>query len=161
MPPYGGILVADKLPPSRAIGDDEELRLRSQQLAAFIGAKSFTGYMLGDFTKGGREATAEEQVLLGGTTEDGIPRGLTRCPACSGFKGTCLDPSETFRGQVMRVHCHCDNWNRCARCGETLAEWRLNANYYDTADNQIWHVPGFCGLSHKCKSATPAESAQT
>jgi hypothetical protein len=57
----------------------------------------------------------------------------------------------------MRVHCRCDNWNRCARCGETLAEWRLNANYYDPMDNTIWHVPGFCGLSHTCRDVTPEE----
>jgi hypothetical protein len=37
---------------------------------------------------------------------------------------------------------------RCARCGEPLYTHRLNANYDDDHDRQIWHVPGFCGLAH-------------
>jgi hypothetical protein len=52
----------------------------------------------------------------------------------------------------MRVHCGCNNDNRCARCGERLAEWKLNANYYDERDGHIWHVPGFSALSHRCAS---------
>jgi hypothetical protein len=45
-----------------------------------------------------------------------------------------------------------DNHNRCARCHERLYERRLNANYYNPADRGIWHVPGFCGLSHRCSA---------
>lgn len=42
--------------------------------------------------------------------------------------------------------------HRCARCGEPQSDCRLNANYYDESDGRIWHVPGFCGLSHRCTS---------
>jgi hypothetical protein len=61
-------------------------------------------------------------------------------------------PESELRRQVMRVHCRCENHNRCARCGEQLAKRRLNANYYRESDRQIWHVPGFRGLSHRCRS---------
>ena len=50
----------------------------------------------------------------------------------------------------MRVHCRCENANRCAACGELLYERRLDANYYDLADDEVMHVPGFCGLRHRC-----------
>ena len=153
-PPYGGILVADKLRPSGELDDSEELLLRSKRLGAFIESKAYTGFMFGDLNKGGRYATIEEQASLSGTTEDGVPKGLALCPTCLCFKGLCLDPSERFRGMIMRVYCRCDNWNRCARCGQPLAQWRLNANYYDPKDNTIWHVPGFSGLSHTCQDVS-------
>ena len=50
----------------------------------------------------------------------------------------------------MSVACRCDNDNRCARCYHPLAERKLNANYYDESDGDIWYVPGFTGLSHRC-----------
>ena len=52
----------------------------------------------------------------------------------------------------MRVYCRCENVNRCAACGALLSAWRLNANYYDLADDVVMHVPGFCGLSHRCRA---------
>jgi hypothetical protein len=85
---------------------------------------------------------------LAGVLSDGTPRGLSRCRACADWQGVCLDPSAQFAGQVMTVHCYCDNHNRCARCNERLYERRLNANYYNPEERLIWHVPGCCGLSH-------------
>lgn len=38
----------------------------------------------------------------------------------------------------------------CEKCGQPLYEYKLNANYYETEDGQIWHVPGFCGFRHVC-----------
>lgn len=35
---------------------------------------------------------------------------------------------------------------------------RLNANYYDPYDGSIWHVPGFCGLSHRCGAQAGGEA---
>jgi hypothetical protein len=52
----------------------------------------------------------------------------------------CLDPSQRFFCKVMRVHCRCQNDHRCAACGGFLYERKLNANYYNPRDRQIWHV---------------------
>jgi hypothetical protein len=106
--------------------------------------------MFGDLTKGGRAATPEELRELAGMNAAGVPRGLEQCTVCSEWRGACLDPSEMFAGQLMTVHCRCQNVNRCGRCAARLYERRLNANYYDPDENVIWHVPGFCGLGHRC-----------
>lgn len=55
----------------------------------------------------------------------------------------------------MVVHCRCDNDNH-ARCGEVLFERKLNANFYDESDGQIWYVPGFCAFDHQCGTAGDA-----
>ena len=65
-------------------------------------------------------------------------------------RGRCLDPSPTFVCKVMTVHCGCQNDNRCAACGESLYARKLNANYYNAGDGQIWHVPGLSGFRHRC-----------
>ena len=110
-----------------------------------------TGYALvGDLTKGGRPATEEERVRLAGLNADGVPKGLTRCPVCAEWRGKCLDPNPVFAGQLVPVHCRCANDTRCVRCGQPLYARRLNANYYDVATGTIWHVPGFCALTHRC-----------
>jgi len=151
-PPAGGSIVTGQLLPPGDLPDPEELRVRHDRLEVFAAASRTRGYMVGDLTKGGRPATGEELRRLAGVEADGRPVGLQPCAGCGGYRGTCLDPSENFRRQVMTVHCACENHNRCARCHEHLSEHRLNANYYDPADRQIWHVPGFCGLSHRCGS---------
>jgi hypothetical protein len=151
--PAGRSVLTGQLLPPIDFTDSEELRERRGQLEAFATAsRARSGFLMGDLTKGGRAATDEELQRLAGTEPDGRPAGLDRCLRCRGYRGTCRDPSENFRGQVMTVHCACENHNRCARCGEQLYEHRLNANYYDPADRTIWHVPGFCGLSHRCRS---------
>ena len=68
----------------------------------------------------------------------------------------CLDPSPRFTRKVLTVHCRCQNDNRCAACGELLYARKLNANYYEPRDGQIWHVPGFCGFRHRCPDSTGA-----
>jgi hypothetical protein len=113
-------------------------------------------YLLGDVSKGGRLATEEERRALCGTTEQGIPRGLSQCPVCGEWKGQCLDtiPSGKI---IVTVSCHCENTNRCAACFDQLAKRKLNANYFDVTDGKIWHVPGFVACSHQCKGgAAPA-----
>lgn len=153
-PPRGGNLIAGSLAPA-IDGDDSSktFRTRQNRLAKIIDrTRRQGGHIFGDLTKGGRAATEEERQYLAGVLSDGTPRGLNRCKACGDWKGACLDSSEQFAGQVMTVHCYCDNHNRCARCNERLYERRLNANYYDPADRGIWHVPGFSGLSHLCSA---------
>jgi hypothetical protein len=152
-PPYGGLLVTGRLQPPVAFPATGKLEERAGRLSAHIKrTQSEERYILGDPTKGGRPATADEVVRLEGRQPDGVLRGLTRCFVCQSWAGASLDPHPRFHGQVMRVHCRCDNDNRCARCGKQLTEWKLNANYYDEGDGQVWHVPGFCGLSHRCVS---------
>jgi hypothetical protein len=154
--PCGGILVADRLRPPAPIPLSAELAARRHLLQALLDEGLRNGTLFGDLTKGGRPATPEEQARLAGRNPSGVPRGMAECRTCGEWRGTCLDPSEQFAGHLMRVHCLCENWNRCARCGGYLYARRLNANYYNPADGRIWHVPGFCAFDHACK---PKEGA--
>lgn len=150
-PPCGGTVVAGKLAPPVDFEPETGLLTRVARLHDFVRLTGLgRGALLGDLTKGGRPATPQELRQLHGTNDDGVPRGLARCHRCRAWRGICLDPGERFRGQVMRVHCRCENHNRCARCGGRLYDWRLNANYYKEADNTIWHVPAFSAFSHRC-----------
>lgn len=150
-PPRGGFLFADQLAPVLpADPEHPDFRARAQRLAALLRTQPRHGAIFGDLTKGGRPATPDELRTLHGVQDDGTPNGLSRCGRCHDWSGICLDPSEAFAGQVMRVHCRCDNHNRCARCGELLAGRRLNANFWDPADRAIWHVPGFEAFGHQC-----------
>jgi hypothetical protein len=123
---------------------------RAARLAAYVEAHRGSGYLLGDTTKGGRPATPEELDRLAGTQPGGVPAGLRRCGVCGQWRGACLDTSPALVGWVVPVSCPCDNNHRCARCGELLAEYPLNANFFDEGDGQVWHVAGFVGLSHRC-----------
>jgi hypothetical protein len=159
-PPRGGAVIAGRLALPIAIPTSVDLRARERRLAEFIeNNRGPGGHILGDLTKGGRAATSRELQAVDGVNDDGSPRGLAQCETCADWRGVCLDPSEQFRGKIMTVHCHCANHNRCARCGANLYERRLNANYYERADGQIWHVPGFCGLSHECGDIATKGSA--
>ncbi len=149
-PPTGGVIVTDRLQPSEAFDRTPDLSARRARLERFTKARNPGGHLHGDLTKGGRPATPEERNRLAGNRSNGIPGGLERCPQCRDWRGQCLDPSPNFAGMVMQVYCRCENDNRCARCELPLAERRLNANYYRESDGQIWHVPGFVGLSHCC-----------
>jgi hypothetical protein len=155
-PPRGGLLVAGHLEPPVPVPASDELQARADRLAAFLAdTQPHTGQAFGDLTKGGRPATPDERVCLQGRQREGVPRGLARCSVCQRWAGVCLDPSPVFHGQVMRVDCACANDNHCARCGDQLADWKLNANSYAEQEDQIWHVPGFVAFDHRC--ATPAD----
>lgn len=129
----------------------EDLERRRRDLEAFTREKARNVVLYADLTKGGRQATGQELVRFAGADIDGTPKGLVVCDDCGGWRGDCLDPNPTFKGTMMRVHCWCENDNRCARCGQLLYEYKLNANYYDPRNGQIWHVPGFSGLDHVCR----------
>jgi hypothetical protein len=129
---------------------------RVEKLATLIARQTQgTGrYLVGDLAKAGRLAEPEELRLYQSlrSPAPGVPAGLARCAACGEWRGECLDPNPRLQVVLVRVSCRCENVNRCARCGHLLAERRLYANYFDPADGHIWHVPGFCGLSHRCPS---------
>jgi hypothetical protein len=163
---YNSGAVIDRLLTSHELIADETL-LRSKEaletaLANYVQLRSEivrekglprpAQYLFGDLTKGGRPAAPEELGSLSGLQPGNVPMGLSQCGRCGGWKGQCLDPDPSFKGWVMPVHCLCDNHNRCARCGEQLYQYRLNANYFEVEDGQIWHVPGFCGLNHRCSN---------
>jgi hypothetical protein len=152
--PCGGFAINYRLRLCQSFADTERLLARRSALERFIATgPPRTGYMFGDLTKGGRTATFEEAVMLAGKQPNGVPRGLVRCTDCGEWHGRCLDPSPKFATQVMRVVCRCANDNRCAACGQLLHTRKLNANEYSDRDGQIWHTPGFCGLSHVCTKA--------
>jgi len=148
--PKSTFVTSGRLIPCEEFVWTEDLERRRRDLAAFIRARARNAAFFGDLTKGGRHATGQELARFAGLDIDGTPKGLVVCDKCGGWQGECLDPSPEFQGQMMRVHCWCDNDNRCARCGRLLFEYKLNANFYDPRDGQIWHVPGFCGLDHVC-----------
>src|SRR5438094_2617781 len=60
-------------------------------------------FVVGDLTKGGRDATPAELEALAGRQSNGVPEGLVQCGECRFWKGECLDPSPEFSGKVIRV----------------------------------------------------------
>ena len=149
--PMGGIFMTNRLRLSVDQPPGEDLLRRERGLDSLIESTSLkSGFLLGDLRKGGREATQEELVSLHGIQENGLPKGLVICPFCGDYRGECIDPSPIMKGLVVRVSCYCENDNLCAYCGGKLYQRKLNANYYNTEDGGIWHVPSFGGLSHRC-----------
>jgi hypothetical protein len=149
--PAGGVIITGKLLTREQFPLSDEYSARLHALERFTERFRDGGLIFGDLTKGGQTATEQELIELEGVVEN-IPKGLVRCDVCGRFRGRCLDPSEEFRGKVMRVYCRCANWNRCARCGRTLYHWRLNSNYFKETDGHIWHVPAFILTDHKCST---------
>lgn len=162
--PSGGFVVADKLIPcfdvSECIEEDPTFMPRVEALRVFTESQKKEGFMSGDLTKGGRPATTDERDKLGGPNPkyEGVPNGLARCTDCNEFRGVCLDPSPNFKGQLMTVHCRCENKNKCARCLESLSSRKLGANYYNVEDGQIWHCPAFVAFSHVCRASESRHS---
>lgn len=111
-------------------------------------------YVYGDFTKGGRDPSAADHLALTGGQPPGGRIGLDRCSVCGDWRGECLDEIELIGTRVVPVHCRCDNENSCARCGQRLAERRLNGNYYEESTDTIWHLPGIAGFKHACHTVS-------
>jgi len=142
---------AGRLRPPEVFPATPDLLARIERLRRYIEGHARDLYLLGDPTHGGRRATPSEALRLAGRQRGGgVPRGLTRCPECGRWRGECLGTCETTRDRVVRVCCPCENDNRCAACGQPLYASKLNADRYDESDGQLWHVPGFCGLHHRC-----------
>jgi len=156
--PYGGSTAAGTVPPrdflitgrlrlAAPLPDTPDLVARQQRLVAHIAARRATGYLVCDGTASLARPTFEERAALAGRRGDGVPKGLAPCPLCHGWRGTAFLASTD---RLVRAYCLCENWNRCARCGKPLAARRLNAHYYDPANDTFPHVPGFSGLRHVC-----------
>ena len=130
-----------------------ELQERAARLDDFVRKHRMRGFRFGDPWKDGRRATIEEAQWLFGRQAEGVPAGLRRCAECGDWRGECLDPElgeaygEDF---VVPVRCRCENWNRCARCHRPFEGRRLNSNYYDPRDGNIWFVSGMHALDHRC-----------
>lgn len=148
-PPLGSV-IHGKLKPAVEFDENSELVQRKRALVIYENGQNKSGHLLGDLRKGGRRATPKEIKKLTGQDANALPKGLSVCSACKKTKGWCLDPSDEAGDWLVPVHCACDNKNLCARCGQKLHETKLNGNSYEPADGQIWHTPGFCGLSHQC-----------
>jgi hypothetical protein len=149
-PPMGGILITGRLQAPLDCDDgSNELRCRQARLLQLVSRSS--RFLLGDPTKGGRQASSDELWELDCFQANGVPWGLTRCSQCGDWQGVCLDRTNVVADAVVSVVCRCANTNRCARCHQLLCERRLNANYY-SPDGTIVHVPGFCALSHQCRA---------
>ena len=156
--PTGGAIVGGRLKLWRVVFPSPETLHRQLRLACRIAAaRGKAADLVGDLTKGGREATAREIERLAGSQSDGAPRGLSRCTECREYRGECLDPGPQFAWMLTRVHCGCDNDNLCARCGRRLHSRKLNANYFDDAARQVWHVPGFFAMAHICPKGREEE----
>jgi hypothetical protein len=81
-----------------------------------------------------------------------VPKGLTKCPRCGGWRGEYVDPNPPAGEppQVRTVSCQCEA-NICEKCGRRVYKYRLGSNRYDEATGRIWHIPGLCGMMHTCK----------
>ena len=53
--------------------------------------------------------------------------------------------------RVVRIHCRCENHNRCAACCEPLADTRLSAYGYDEARGSVYYLAAYAALSHRCR----------
>jgi hypothetical protein len=152
--PAGGTLITGSLKLCCDTSKDSEMARRRLQLRHYITSRQQPGMLMGDLRKGGHSASESELGQLNGHQENGIPCGLEECPTCGEWHGECLDPDSIFTDLVVRASCRCENDNRCAACGELLADRKVNANYFDPKDGQVWHVPGFTALNHKCAQGT-------
>jgi len=62
--------------------------------------------------------------------------------------------------RVIEIHCRCDNHNRCARCGNALARYRLSAYYWDDVEDKPMYVAAYAAFNHRCpkRRAKPSVS---
>ncbi|MDP9266685.1 MAG: hypothetical protein M3O91_11295 [Chloroflexota bacterium] len=148
-PPRCSHPIADRLLSAEEFPLTEELLDRQRRLRAFVAgshARNGGGFLVDRMR--GRPATREDLVRLSKPDVDGVPVGLARCEICAGYRGDYIPSHEP--SLVATVFCRCENHNRCARCLLPLHEHRLEAAYYDESRRGVWHVPAFCGLSHRC-----------
>ena len=150
-----GIPVVERLALAEPVPQTEEVAVRRIHLHAHAERLNPGGYLVGDGLEGGRPAAPEDMDRLSRQEADGVPNGLTRCTTCRWFTGDYLALNGEGDGdltpRVIRVHCRCENHNRCAGCGETLADWRLSAYHYDEAHRRVCYVAAYTAFSHRCR----------
>jgi hypothetical protein len=148
-PVVGRLVLADSFP------DTPDLAARRAALARFAAVQRGSGYLVGDGLEGGELATDADIARLSGNGPDGFPPGLTRCPECGRLRGDFLALNGEGNGdktpRVIRVHCLCENGNRCAGCGGALADWRLSSYFWDEAERKVWYEAAYAALSHHCR----------
>jgi hypothetical protein len=148
------IAVVERLALVERFPASPDVLARRDSLARFADATRGFGYLVGDGLEAGRIATDADIEALSATDADGVPAGLARCPECRCLRGEYL----ALRGQgngdmgprVIRVDCRCENHNRCAGCGRTLAAWRLSSYFWDDANGSVRYLASYCALSHRC-----------
>ena len=148
--PSGGVQVAGLLYPCYRLPATDKTLSRLARLQQWAEVHGRRDDYVGDPGEGGRPATAEELERLTGNDANGIPKGLTRCPACREFPGARLQPL------LVPVSCRCENDTLCARCARPLAARRLNSNLL--SNGLVWHVPGFAAFRHECQGAERQET---
>ena len=121
------------------------LRTFSQQLRSSYGAGY--NFNIGDPTKAGRALQPGEEESLQGVQENGVPKGLTRCPHCGEYRGECITDHSNV---VVSVYCKCEANNLCAGCLTPLFDRKLNAFFYSETDKCVWYVPGYLAFDHNC-----------
>ena len=125
-----GIPVVERLALVEPIPTTNEVAARRLDLHAHAERMNPGGYQVGDGLECGRPAAPADIDRLSRREADGVPTGLSRCTNCRLFTGEYLALNGEGDGdltpRVIRVHCRCENHNRCAGCGETLADRRLS-----------------------------------
>jgi hypothetical protein len=149
-----GLPVVDRLVLAERLPETPELAARQESLRQFAAVNRGAGYIVGDGLEGGELATDADTERLSGTNAEGFPAGLSRCEVCHRLRGDFLalrgEGNGDKRPRVIRVHCQCENENRCVGCGGTLADWRLSSYFWDEAKGSAWYVAAYSALSHRC-----------
>ncbi len=154
-----GIPICDRLVvaiPQLGTGD---LEIRRDALRNYVRRHRVSGHIVGDNLEAGRPAAPADADRLLGTGPDGLPRGLERCRSCGTPRGEALRPlpgggrgwpDQRFGREIVTVPCRCENTNRCAGCGQPLAEQRLSAWSWFGEQRGLLYVAAYVGLGHRC-----------
>jgi hypothetical protein len=108
----------------------------------------------------------EHEADLTGYDEYGVPRACARCGKCGEYAGayvtkTCsMFGTPNAKSVARTIYCRCANTNRCARCGQLLAERKLRACYYDVANCRIAYMSGLHAVAHQCQAEPMDWAAQ-
>ena len=149
-----GLPVIDRLRLAAALPTTSELEGRRARLRTYTAAASSTGYIVGDGLEAGRPARAADLVRLRGNDDDDPHPRLVWCATCGDLAGDFLandgEGNGDMTARVIRVHCRCENHNRCAWCGDHLADHRLSAYYFIEATAQVCYVAAYSSFSHRC-----------
>jgi hypothetical protein len=146
--------VVERLRLAASLPRTPEIAARRARLRAYADADNGPRYIVGDGLEAGRIAILDDIFRLASLESEDPHRGLTRCPTCGELAGDYLATQGEGNGdltrRVIRVHCRCENHNRCAWCGEQLAERRLSAYHFVEETGSVCYVAAYCAFSHRC-----------